>query len=990
MLIQSLRNMMKPLMWATLILIIPSFIALYGYQGIQQRRAREAVRALTVNGSVIDMDTYFRARTQELNNQRQGRGGHWYEGLEQELNVSENVIEALITQELLAAKARQLGISISDKELSETIQRMFGGENFHPAWYHYTLQRAGYSVEEFENSLRQQLAGTKIRELIQLSYHPTEEEMRDSFRRTNTKFQAEFLRFLSKDYQTEVQIDQEGLEKYFAEHKAQYKVPEKVRLRYLRLTPRDFEQDVRVLREDMKAYYDQHRDDYEIPEQAEVEEIFFPTADCVKDVTADQESIRSYFEDHIVQFRLPEQRAIQYTYIPVEAGADPPQLPLAEVREYYQKHIADYEVKREEANAQHILLVLAPDASAGEEQAVLDRLLDIEAEIEAGKPFDEAAREYSEDKLTSEEGGDLGWFGYADPHILPELKSAAFELDVGEISEPLRTSRGFHLLYLVDRQPERTKPLEEVEEYIRRMLAGERLQRLRYEAQALGFGERITGATYPLVKSQTFTRSAEAIDETIGEDSRAVASAAFGMATEEVSRVIRGGNNYYLFELVEIEPSREPTLEEARDEVRETLLDSKAKRLAETAAVTARDRISGEGIPFEELARGLGKQVRRLGPFQAGDELPEIGERSETFIQSALALENGEISTVGGEAGVHLVRVVNHEESRIPDLEEVTHRVKRSVGKEKAPAYTEEIANDVLNILEEEGADLTQAIPLALEKYGVSIPSRSSGETTPTSEDDPVSIPGWESNVTSAGLRLREVGERATDPIPVFAGPRRTEVTDFFLIELLERIPEHEPELSEVREKVEKDYRFHLATQMAKQRATEAYQALREAAASGGLADATKQVDLVSFARRTEADYGVSEQPFAADPPALGSPFYRAEPVLKTIYHLNAGELSGIIEVTEEVGTGEQKKERTQGYYIVQLTERQEPNMDEFPAAREEILRSLSRRGLGDSYPSFVESMKRSADIVRHEALQKYLAFERGEITEEEYRGTAE
>jgi parvulin-like peptidyl-prolyl isomerase len=813
--------------------------------------------------------------------------------------------------------------------------------------------------------------------------------MKEFYRRQNTKLRVEYLEFQTREFFSAVGIDEQGLEKFFEEHKADYHVPEKVRLRYLRLTPRDYEDEVRALPDDLEAYYDENRSTYEIPERAKVEGIFLPAADYVDDVTVTEDVLETYLGMYKEEFRLPERRAIRYTHIPVEVGGDSPQLPLQEVREYYEKHITEYEVRQEETKAQQILLVLAPDASPGEEQRVLSRLREIQAEIKAGKPFEEAAKEYSEDQLTNEKGGDLGWFGHRNISPGPEITDVAFALQVGQISEPFRTSRGYHILRAVDRKAERTRPLEEVEENLRKNLAGQKLQRIRYEAREFGFTEEVVGATYPLVLSEPFARRDEAIGQIPADDAPRVAGAAFGTATGEISTVITGDKNFYLLEVVEVLPPRDQTLEEVRDEVRETYVNSRAKRLAERAAANGVRQVQAEGVPFPDMARELGKEIRRIGPFQQGDELPDIGEAAETFIKSILALETGQITTVGGDEGVHLVRVAAYEPSRIPDLEEVEERVRGGVRKQKAVGRTEEIANDVLGILEENEAFLADAVRLASAAMGVSIPERSLGETEPIGEDDYVQITGWGANVTRAGLRLNEVGNHTQEPIPVRAGARARKISDFFLAELLEKIPEHEPELEEVREDVERDYRFHLAAQLAEQKATETYRKLQEAVASTELAHASKTVDLVSFARRVDAQYAASEEPFSVEAP-WSTPFYRAESVLKTIYQLDEGELSSLIEVIEQVGSGEEKKERVRGHYIVQVVDRQEAGMDEFPAAKEDIVMRLNRRAVTTAYEAWVESLKRSADVERHESLEKQLAYERGEISEEEYLGMDE
>lgn len=83
-----------------------------------------------------------------------------------------------------------------------------------------------------------------------------------------------------------------------------------------------------------------------------------------------------------------------------------------------------------------------------EDQGTHERILRIRRDIERGVPFAEAARLYSEDRATSAEGGDLGWFRRGELSEL--LWNAAMETPRGAVSSPVRTPGGFHLITVLD------------------------------------------------------------------------------------------------------------------------------------------------------------------------------------------------------------------------------------------------------------------------------------------------------------------------------------------------------------------------------------------------------------------------------------------------------------------------------------------------------------------------------------------------------------
>ena len=104
-----------------------------------------------------------------------------------------------------------------------------------------------------------------------------------------------------------------------------------------------------------------------------------------------------------------------------------------------------------EVDASHILLGVNKDASPEEEQEVLDKIKNIRKQIIAGKPFEDAAVEYSEDPSAQTNKGHLNYFS-AFTMVTP-FEDAAFNTPVGEISEPVRTDFGYHLIKVHDTRP---------------------------------------------------------------------------------------------------------------------------------------------------------------------------------------------------------------------------------------------------------------------------------------------------------------------------------------------------------------------------------------------------------------------------------------------------------------------------------------------------------------------------------------------------------
>ncbi len=143
----------------------------------------------------------------------------------------------------------------------------------------------------------------------------------------------------------------------------------------------------------------------------------------------------------------------------------------------------------EQVRVRHILLTWKPLGTKDDRAALREQMAAILERARAGEDFAALAREYSDDSATKESGGDTGFFHRGQ--MVPAFENAAFSLAPGEISEPVETVFGVHIIRLEERQAPRLVPLEEVREPLREHVAEEKMtravkqeiERLRAEAE---------------------------------------------------------------------------------------------------------------------------------------------------------------------------------------------------------------------------------------------------------------------------------------------------------------------------------------------------------------------------------------------------------------------------------------------------------------------------------------------------------------------------
>jgi len=142
-----------------------------------------------------------------------------------------------------------------------------------------------------------------------------------------------------------------------------------------------------------------------------------------------------------------------------EQVKDAPKATDADAEEYFTKNPNDFK-KPEQVRASHILVAVPADATeeqVGEKKKLADA---ITVRVKGGEAFDKLAAELSEDPSAKQNSGDLNFF--TREQMVPEFANAAFGMQKGEISAPVKSQFGFHIIQLTDRKDAETMVLESV------------------------------------------------------------------------------------------------------------------------------------------------------------------------------------------------------------------------------------------------------------------------------------------------------------------------------------------------------------------------------------------------------------------------------------------------------------------------------------------------------------------------------------------------
>jgi peptidyl-prolyl cis-trans isomerase C len=138
---------------------------------------------------------------------------------------------------------------------------------------------------------------------------------------------------------------------------------------------------------------------------------------------------------------------------------DAPKASDADAEDFYQKNPQQFQ-QPEQVRASHILVSLAKDAApelVAEKQKAAQGIL---ARVKSGEAFDKLAAELSEDPSAKQNSGDLNFF--SREQMVPEFSTAAFSMKKGDISDPVRSQFGFHIIQVTDRKDAQKVTLESV------------------------------------------------------------------------------------------------------------------------------------------------------------------------------------------------------------------------------------------------------------------------------------------------------------------------------------------------------------------------------------------------------------------------------------------------------------------------------------------------------------------------------------------------
>ncbi|MBK5964271.1 peptidylprolyl isomerase [Thiocystis minor] len=322
----------------------------------------------------------------------------------------------------------------------------------------------------------------------------------------------------------------------------------------------------------------------------------FPVADFSSTEPIDETAITAYYESNAARFQTPEQVKLDYLILDASTLSGTAEIGEEELRRHYDDDQARFS-QPERRKVGHLLLSVPSDADEAVANQVLSEIKAVRDRILAGESMDELAKQLSNDPGSAAKGGSLGMIEKGV--MVPAFEQVAFTLPVGELSEPVRTQFGYHLIRVDEIVPSVVKPFEEVRDQLRAELAKQSADTLFYE-----LGERLANLVYESPDSLESAAEELGLDiqqsDWIGrEGGEGILGQPKVLAAAFSNEVLVEGNNSDLIEperdslqaivlrVVEHRLAATKPLDEVREEIIAEIGREKARLAAQTAAESA-------------------------------------------------------------------------------------------------------------------------------------------------------------------------------------------------------------------------------------------------------------------------------------------------------------------------------------------------------------------------------------------------------------------
>ena len=621
--LDRMRRHKNWLKWS-LVLVVLAFIALYipaSNDPANGAGLNDAVA--TVEGSEVTVSEFRQAYARQMQAYRSAYGANMDERLLRQFGIDQRIVQQLIQEEISLAEAKRLGISASDEEVKQRILAIPAfQENGHFIGYEryrqmLQVQNPPVRESDFEEQVRRSIALEKLQAALTNWISISDADAEKAFKERNEKVKLAVVAFPLDKFREGVVASDQEVASWFEQHKDEYRIPEKRKVKYALLDVQTIRERISVSPQDVQRYYEDNAQQFSTPEQVRASHILLKTegkneADVKKqadDLAAKAKAgadftalAKQYSQDDSNNTKggdldffgrgqmVPEFDTVAFSMQP------------GQVSDAFKTSFGYHIVKLAEKRAA-TSRPLAEVRGQIEDQIKWQR-----AQDEAQRTADDLAPQLKKpadlDAVAKARGltvAESGFFGREEPiaglGLAPAAAEQAFSLGDGEVSPAIRTPQGFAFVTVTGKQDAYIAKLDEVKARVRDdVLKKKAVDVARQKATEIA-AKLKTGDFDAAAKAaglEVKTTDLIARGSPIGEigASPAVDAVAFTLRAGSVSDPITTDNGAVVVKVLE---KKAPTAEEiaaGKQQTKDELMNERRGRFFAAYMAKARERMN--------------------------------------------------------------------------------------------------------------------------------------------------------------------------------------------------------------------------------------------------------------------------------------------------------------------------------------------------------------------------------------------------------------
>jgi peptidyl-prolyl cis-trans isomerase D len=560
---------------------------------------------------------------------------------------AQRAADQLVDRQALVAEAQHLGFKATPQEIKDELQHgrysefFFPGGNFiGQAEYETLLQQHNLTPTIFEDSVGKEILISKLQALITGSASVSDAAIRQEFDKQNTKVKFDYAVLKQDDIKKGLHPTAEELKAFYASHLKSYtnSIPEQRKVKYAMIDLAKIASGVQVTQDELQSYYNQHRDQYREPEQAKVSHILIKTPLPGPDGKVDDKGVaeaQKRAEDILKQLKAGadfEELAKKYSEDPGSAkeGGSLGWIGKGRTVAEFEKAAFSQPIGKvgDLVKSSYGFHIIRVDARQDAHMKTLEEVKDQIEPILKQQKAQEIAQKQAEDLLQQAKTKGLDaaaavkglpvvtsdFFGRKDmvPGLgpSPQFMDAVFTTAEKSPPEMGPTTQGFAVFDLLAVKPQSTPTFDEIRSRVEEEFKNERSsvllsqkdQELSDRAKAehdLKKAAKELGAT---IKTSEFVAPDGQVPD-IGSMT-GQAAVAFSMKPGDISGPITSGANGVVIDVTNVQAPSEADFAAKRDQIRDTLLQSKEQELFGLFVTNLREQMEKSGkikINQEEL-----------------------------------------------------------------------------------------------------------------------------------------------------------------------------------------------------------------------------------------------------------------------------------------------------------------------------------------------------------------------------------------------------